>query len=158
MISTKSSLYKIGCLSRTHKVSSCWATTSHSISTKGILDTKNQELSENSHSLSGSNCYRCKAQATKQHMCELRSTRIQISRPDHTTGVDYAGPIALRLGTPRNKITKGYIAIFVCFMTKAVHIEVVTSSTTEAFLAALRRFTARRGKPNTIYIDSGTNF
>ena len=43
-------------------------------------------------------------------------------------------------------------------MTKAVHIEVVTSLTTEAFLAALRRFIARRGKPRTIYSDNGTNF
>jgi hypothetical protein len=63
------------------------------------------------------------------------------------------------LGAPRSKtITKGYIAIFVCFVTKAVHIEVVTSLTTEAFLAALRRFVARRGKPKTIYSDNGTNF
>jgi len=73
--------------------------------------------------------------------------------------VDYAGPITLRVGTSRSKtITKGYIAIFVFFMRKAVHIEVVTSLTTEAFLAALRRFIARRGKPRTIYSDNGTNF
>jgi hypothetical protein len=50
------------------------------------------------------------------------------------------------------------MAIFVCFVTKAVHIEVVTSLTTDAFLAALRRFIARRGKPKTIYSDNGTNF
>ena len=43
-------------------------------------------------------------------------------------------------------------------MTKAVHIEVVTSLTTEAFLAVLRSFIARRGKPRTIYSDNGTNF
>jgi transposase InsO family protein len=55
-------------------------------------------------------------------------------------------------------LTKGYIAIFVCFATKAVHIEVVTSLTTEALLAALRRFIARRGKPKTMYSDNGTSF
>jgi len=104
-------------------------------------------------------CYRFKAQATQQLMGELPSTRVQPSRPFLTTGVDYAGPISLRLGPPRSKtITKGYIAIFVCFVTKAVHIEVVTSLTTEAFLAALRRFIARRGKPRTICSDNGTNF
>jgi len=80
-------------------------------------------------------CYRFKVQATQQVMGELPSTRVQSSRPFLTTGVDYAGPISLRLGPPRNKtITKGYIAIFVCFVTKAVHIEVVTSLSTEAFL------------------------
>jgi len=91
-------------------------------------------------------------------MGELPSTRVQSSRPFLTTGVDYVGPISLRLGTPRSKtITKGYIATYVCFVTKAVHIEVVISLSTEAFLAAMRRFIARRGKPRTICSDNGTN-
>ena len=92
-------------------------------------------------------------------MGELPSARVQPSRPFLTTGVDYAGPISLKLGTPHSKIiTKGYIAIFVCFATRAIHIGVVESLTTEAFLAALRRFIARSGKPRTIYSDNGTNF
>jgi len=104
-------------------------------------------------------CYRFKAQATQQLRGELPSTRIQPSRPFLSTGGDYAGPISLRLGPPRRKtIKKRYIAIFVCFVTKAVHIEVVTSLSTEAFLAALGRFIARRGKPRTICSDNGTNF
>jgi transposase InsO family protein len=92
-------------------------------------------------------------------MGELSSPLVQPARPFLTTGVDYTGPISLRLGTTRSKtVTKGYIEIFVCFATKAVHIELVTSLTTEAFMAALRRFIARRGKPRTIYSDNGTNF
>jgi hypothetical protein len=59
-------------------------------------------------------CYKFKAQATQQLMGELPSSRVQPSRPFLTTGVDYAGPIQLRLDAPRSKtITKGYIAIFV---------------------------------------------
>ena len=42
--------------------------------------------------------------------------------------------------------------------TKAVHIEVVSDLTTEAFIGALKRFTARRGKPSNIYSDNATNF
>jgi transposase InsO family protein len=92
-------------------------------------------------------------------MGELPSSRVQPLRPFLTTGIDYAGPVSLRLGTTRSKtITKGYIAIFVGFTRKAVHTEVATSLTTEAFLAALRHFIARRGKPSTIYSDNGTNF
>jgi hypothetical protein len=91
-------------------------------------------------------CYKFKAQATQQLTGELPPSRDQPLRPFLTTGIDYAGPMQLQLGKPCSKmITKGYIAIFVCFVTKAVHIEVVTSLTTEAFLAALRRFIARRG-------------
>lgn len=48
--------------------------------------------------------------------------------------------------------------IFVCFTTKACHIELVTDLTTEAFLASLRRFFARRGKCLNLYSDNGTNF
>jgi hypothetical protein len=92
-------------------------------------------------------------------MGELPSTRVRHARPFLTTGIDYAGPVSLRLGPPRSKtVTKGYIAIFVCFVTKAVHIEVVTSLTTEAFIVALRRFIARSGKQKTITSDNGTNF
>jgi hypothetical protein len=92
-------------------------------------------------------CHRCKVQASQQLMGELPSIQVRTSRPFLTAGVDYAGPTSLRLGTTRSKtITKGYIAIFVCFVTKAVHIEVVTILTAEAFLASLRRFIARRGK------------
>ena len=43
-------------------------------------------------------------------------------------------------------------------MTKAVHIEVVTTLSTEEFLTALRRFIARQGKPRAICSDNGTNF
>ena len=41
---------------------------------------------------------------------------------------------------------------------KAVHLELVSDLTTEAFIAALRRFTARRGHPQLIWSDHGTNF
>ncbi|XP_058448983.1 uncharacterized protein LOC131428941 [Malaya genurostris] len=42
--------------------------------------------------------------------------------------------------------------------TKAVHIELVSDLSTEGFIAALRRFCARRGKPISIYCDNATNF
>ena len=41
---------------------------------------------------------------------------------------------------------------------KAVHLESASDLTTDAFIATLRRFTARRGKPSHIWSDHGTNF
>ena len=41
-----------------------------------------------------------------------------------------------------------YACFFVCMSTKCVHIELVMDMTTDSFLAALRRFVARRGRPN----------
>ena len=39
-----------------------------------------------------------------------------------------------------------------------MHIEVVPSLEADACLAAITKFIARRGKPNIILIDNGTNF
>ncbi|XP_036322212.1 uncharacterized protein LOC118736231 [Rhagoletis pomonella] len=50
------------------------------------------------------------------------------------------------------------MAIFVCFTTRAIHIEAVSDLSTAAFIAALRRFIARRGLCNTIISDNATNF
>jgi hypothetical protein len=97
-------------------------------------------------------CYKLKVQAFTQLMGELPSSRVQPSRAFRTTGIDYFGPLMLKMGNPRSKIViKGCIAVFVCLAVKAVHLEVVTSLTTDAFSAALRRFIARRGTPSTIY-------
>jgi len=53
---------------------------------------------------------------------------------------------------------KAYICVFVSLAVKAVHLEAVSDLTSEAFIAALRRFIARRGYPSLIWSDNGTNF
>ena len=74
-------------------------------------------------------------------------------------GVDYAGPFQIKYGfTRKPTIVKAYVCVFVSLSVKAVHLELVTDLTTEAFIAALRRFIARRGHPSLIWSDHGTNF
>uniref|UniRef100_A0A1B0DGC1 Uncharacterized protein n=1 Tax=Phlebotomus papatasi TaxID=29031 RepID=A0A1B0DGC1_PHLPP len=51
-----------------------------------------------------------------------------------------------------------YVAVYVCFVTRAVHLELVHDLTSEAFIASLRRFCARRGKPSDIFCDNAKNF
>ncbi len=53
---------------------------------------------------------------------------------------------------------KVYVCLFVCFSTKAVHIDLASDLTSEAFLAALTHFVARHEVPKTILSDNGTNF
>lgn len=74
-------------------------------------------------------------------------------------GVDYAGPVTIKYGHGRKPtLVKAYICIFVSLTVKAVHIELVTDLTSDAFIAALRRFLARRGMPSLIWSYHGTNF
>jgi len=55
----------------------------------------------------------------------------------HTTGVDYCGPFYHKAEARNKAPHKCYIAIFVCFSTKAAHLEVVQDLTTDSFIAAL---------------------
>jgi len=55
-------------------------------------------------------------------------------------------------------VVKAYICVFVSFSVKAVHLELVIDLTSEAFIACLKRFIARRGLPSLIWSDNGTNF
>ncbi|GFU96635.1 uncharacterized protein TNCV_4096041 [Trichonephila clavipes] len=41
---------------------------------------------------------------------------------------------------------------------RAIHLELLTSISTESFLLGLRRFIARRGRPSVIYSNNSTNF
>lgn len=103
-------------------------------------------------------CFRNKPTSITQLMGQLPPERIQPSRPFENTGVDYAGPFNVNNRIRSNVICKAYLVIFICFSSKATHIEVVQDATTQAFLAALRRFISRRGRCLNIYSDNATNF
>jgi hypothetical protein len=104
-------------------------------------------------------CFRLTADSTHQLMGQLPRTRVTATRPFLTTGVDFAGPISMKKGSTMSKtVQRCYIAFFVCFSTKATHIELVTDLTSQAFIAALRRFIARRGHVRDMYSNNGTTF
>ncbi|XP_043288839.1 uncharacterized protein [Venturia canescens] len=104
-------------------------------------------------------CARFRAHRAQQLMGQLPSTRVTPARAFLFTGVDYAGPVSLRSWRGRgHKTYKGWLCIFVCFTTSAMHLEVVTDATTDTFIAAFRRFTGRRGHVHTLYSDCGKNF
>ncbi|GBN53650.1 hypothetical protein AVEN_112053-1 [Araneus ventricosus] len=78
--------------------------------------------------------------------------RIRESAVFEITGIDLCGPLFIK---PK---AKAWIVLFTCAVYHAIHLEVVTSLSTEAFIQWLRRFISRRGCPTTIYSDSRTNF
>ena len=71
-------------------------------------------------------------------------------------GTDFAGPIFYKLNPRRQG--KAYLVIFSCSLSRAVHLELVPSLKTSAFLPCLKRLIARRGRPRVIYSDNGSTF
>ena len=104
-------------------------------------------------------CRRHAARPRPQMMGQLPMERITPGPVFDKVGVDYAGPVYIKYGHVRKPtIVKAYICIFVSLTVKAVHLEMVSDLTSEAFVASLRRFMARRGKPSVVWSDHGTNF
>ncbi|XP_035917798.1 uncharacterized protein LOC118515210 [Anopheles stephensi] len=107
------------------------------------------------------NCFRCIRQypaPAQQPIGQLPQSRVTPGRPFAVTGVDYAGPLYLKPAHRRAAAVKSYLCVFVCFATKAVHLELMGDLITAGFLAALRRFTYRRGLPSHMHSDNGKNF
>lgn len=104
-------------------------------------------------------CYRTNPQPLQPFMSDLPAYRVNQVKPFSIVGVDFGGPFRIKLGPHRGaKIDKAYLCLFVCLATKAVHLEVVSTLSSDGFIAALRRFVARRGRCNEIHADCGTNF
>lgn len=87
----------------------------------------------------------------------LPKQRVQHYPPFTATGVDFAECRATDHQKWNSWKAGQKITVFVCFSTRAVHVEAVEDLTTSAFLAAFRRFISRR-KPNIVWSDNGTNF
>lgn len=109
-----------------------------------------------------SKCFRCarvNPTSLTPMMSDLPPARVSQVKPFSHTGIDFAGPFTITMGKYRGaKSMKAYICVFVCFATKAMHLELVSDLSSEACLAAMRRFVARRGRCSHIYSDCGTNF
>ncbi|XP_066588112.1 uncharacterized protein [Prorops nasuta] len=104
-------------------------------------------------------CTRFKQESIQQKMGNLPSARVNPSLPFAHTGIDFCGPFFIKEKKLRNRNRiKIYVCVFVCMVIKAVHLEIVSEMTTEGFIASLRRFIARRGVPEHIYSDNGSNF
>jgi len=91
-----------------------------------------------------------------QLMSDLPKERVEAGKPAFSAvGVDCFGPVYSKVG--RSQV-KRYGCLFTCFSTRAIHIEMLYGLDADSFLNGLRRFVTRRGQPEVIWSDNGTNF
>ncbi len=99
-------------------------------------------------------CSRHDRRLPAQDPAPLPRERIERSNPFMVTGMDYCGP----LYTADFVGHKFYVLLFTCAVKRAVHIELVNSLSLVDFMLAFKRFTARRGMPNTLVSDNAKTF
>ncbi|XP_037828868.1 uncharacterized protein LOC119616534 [Lucilia sericata] len=103
-------------------------------------------------------CFHYKPKLIGQIMGNLPVDRLRAQRPFLVSGVDFCGPF-LTSYRIRGKVPyKTYVAVFVCFSSKATHLELVSDLSTNNFILCLNRFVSRRGLPQRIFCDNATNF
>ena len=92
-------------------------------------------------------CRRRKAKPAPPMMASLPYDRLQIAPAFSKVGLDFFGPLKVK---HLRKQEKRYGCLFTCMVTRAVHLEVAFSLSTDSIIMCLRRFIARRGKPTVI--------
>jgi len=105
-------------------------------------------------------CFRSSANTMIYKMGNLPAVRVHDAIPFTTnTEIDFCDPSYVKEKKYRNRTrVKVYVCVFVRMAIKAVHLEIVSDLSIDGFLAALRRFVARRRVPAQVYSDNGTNF
>ena len=91
-------------------------------------------------------------------MGQLPLERLQANRAWQFTGVDHLGPLNVRIRLGATEYTHVWILLFTCLYSRAVHLELVLSVAAEQTINALRRFCARRGRPELLCSDQATGF
>ena len=95
-------------------------------------------------------------------MSDLPKDRMFINKKTFTsTGIDFFGPILVKASRGTRSIpakAKRYGVIFTCMTVRAIHFELASDLSTDAFIMTLRRFHSRQGHVKIIRSDNGTNF
>ena len=104
-------------------------------------------------------CRRWTEQNITPLMTDLPSFRFAEAEKQYpflNVGLDFFRPFYIE---HRNrKLEKQCVCLFNCLVTRAVHLEVCQTFNTDSCLLAIRSFVSRRGYPEFIISDNGSNF
>lgn len=90
----------------------------------------------------------------------LPSFRVTKQPPFTFTGVDYAGPLLVRPDHPMRSPCeqKVWLCFYTCYVTRAVHTDIVTNLSCQSFIRSFECFTVRRGLPHKMISDNASTF
>ena len=100
-------------------------------------------------------CRKLRGRFVSQLMSDLPADRVEPAPPFTFVCCDCFGPFLIKVG---RKELKRYGLIFVCQSSRAIHIEVLDSLSTDSFINGLRRFISIRGQIRLLRCDNATNF
>ena len=100
-------------------------------------------------------CRKNRGRLQTQKMANLPADKLSPQPPFSYCGMDFFGPFLVKEG---RKVMKRYGCVFICLASRAVHIEVSPSLSTDSFINVLRCFIAIRGPVRQLRCDQGTNF
>lgn len=110
-------------------------------------------------------CIRFKKETAQQLMGTLPAVRVNVAQPFLVSGVDFAGPfnLARARGRPNTRsdapvTDKAWVVVFVCLVTRAIHLDITMGLSVEAFMETFARFTSRRGSCRELWSDNGSTF
>ncbi|KAK7918811.1 hypothetical protein WMY93_010095 [Mugilogobius chulae] len=97
-------------------------------------------------------CQRWRAKPDVPKMADYPPARLRLHKPPfYSTGVDCFGPFQVKIG---RRTEKRWGIVYKCMTTRSVHLDLLESLDTDAFLLSLRRFISRRGKPFELLMDN----
>ncbi|XP_058456564.1 uncharacterized protein LOC131433962 [Malaya genurostris] len=104
-------------------------------------------------------CAWCKINKCRPTIPRMAPLPVQRLTPQHRpfsfVGIDYFGPVTVTVG---RRSEKRWICLITCLATRAIHMEVAHSLSSQSCVMAIRRFICRRGSPCEFFSDNGTNF
>ncbi|GFX56547.1 integrase catalytic domain-containing protein [Trichonephila clavipes] len=104
-------------------------------------------------------CFKCKPIPSSQIMCNLPYERVNMAPPFSITGLGLGGPYFVIYKHQRKGVlNKIYLCVCICFVTRAIHLKILSDLTLNAIIATLKRFMSRRGKCSKVFTDNATNF
>ena len=77
-----------------------------------------------------------------------------------STGLELCGPIFVKNIYHRQDDTmhKAFIILYTCASTRNIYLDIVSDPSSKVLIRNVQRFICRRGCPNMITTDSGSNF